>query len=239
MALKTDLVSYWKLNGDVTDAHGSYDGSNTGCTSETGKSGNCYQALDNGDYCEVAHSAGVFRTSGAHSVSCWWYMKDSTAQNAYFMSKLDYNGGVEGFGFQYINGNGLRFNVYRDEGFQGAGFWNQSWSADTWYHIVGTWDTSGSAYLYVDGTERANTALNSSTYTQNSLAFSFHTAFNSSPTRLGFAGRVDEIAFWDRQIQGSEVSEIYNSGTGLFYDDWDASGVAKPPSQSPLMGMIG
>ena len=51
-------------------------------------------------------------------------------------------------------------------------------------------------------------------------------AFGTGRYRSGgdanyFDGIIDEVAFWNRAITTDEISEIYNSGTGKFYNDWD------------------
>ena len=222
MALIDNIVSYWKqdeASGNAVDSHGGYTGVNTSATYVAGKIGNGSNSTGPTQYIEVSHEAGLYRTSGAHSISMWWRHVDTVSQAIYSVSKMDFDAGArEGFGFQFINGSGLRFNVQKNGTVQSTGLYNTGWVADTWRHVVATWDTAGLlATMYVDGASVATAVLTATTYTQNTLAFSFHSAFSTSRIGAGTGVGVDELGFWDRVLTAAEVTELYNGGAGLAY----------------------
>ena len=91
---------------------------------------------------------------------------------------------------------------------------------DTWYHIILTYDgslspNSAKCNLYIDGVKETNTqgsnqtALNSSTSNFNiGRHQNGASAYNNY-----FDGNVEEISFYDKELNQSEVTAIYNSGT--------------------------
>jgi len=90
---------------------------------------------------------------------------------------------------------------------------------DTWYHIVLTYNgaTSGNinkCNLYIDGVKETNTQGSNQT-TLNSSTSNFNIGRhqkNASDYDNYFNGNVDEISFYDKELNQSEVTAIFNSG---------------------------
>jgi hypothetical protein len=214
MALKTNLVSYWKMDeasGNRADSHGSFTlTDNNTVLAGTG-------IINNGADFESSASEYFSWTAdaaflpAAMSISCWIKKESNTGLNAIFSKE------ASGVGYVlYTNGSTLSMT------FQGIDTLSHgtSISTATWYHVVFTWDgTNGKIYLNngSPATTATFTSLNSSTAAQ---AIGNRSAGVSTGY---FDGIIDEVAFWSRAISAAEVAEIYNGGAGLAYTSWDLS----------------
>ena len=93
----------------------------------------------------------------------------------------------------------------------------------TWYHVVATYDgtqTDAGMKLYLQGVD--DTAGMGS-------SGGFPTAFTNDAFYLGgfpaaplgsdmfFEGRLCEVGFWSRELTLSEITDLYNGGSGLTY----------------------
>ena len=92
-----------------------------------------------------------------------------------------------------------------------------SFSANTWYHIMITYDggtsTSGMA-LFVDGVSKTlTTATQNPSFTGNNSTSATAVNVGSSSQWAGgvLTGLIDEVAFWETD-QSANISSIYNSG---------------------------
>lgn len=119
-----------------------------------------------------------------------------------------------------------------------------SWTANTWYHITCQWDADNT----VDGTNYISLLVNgSSTGVTNYSAGTLTAAAPATTYRIGSnndsssstQGLIDELAIYDRVLTSTEISNVYNSGTGReagyvgdsalkFYAKLDGSGTLSP-----------
>ena len=88
-------------------------------------------------------------------------------------------------------------------------------SNDTWYHLAVTYDQdqSDETTLYIDGSEAeswsdARGKLDKSTGSPVTIGDTDHI---SAP----FTGLIDEVAVWTSVLTPSQISAIYNSGSGI------------------------
>jgi hypothetical protein len=80
-----------------------------------------------------------------------------------------------------------------------------------WHHVVGIWDGSRK-YLYLNGVlEAISTAVNSPI---NTNIFNIGIGENPQSTGRYWNGWIDEVAFFDRAIDVTEVQRQYASGVG-------------------------
>ena len=87
-----------------------------------------------------------------------------------------------------------------------------SFDSNSWHHCVAVLSTSNYMRIYLNGTQVAETTTSiPTTHTQ------------SSSLSLTFCGRnllngvSDEIGIWNRVLSPTEVTELYNSGSGKQY----------------------
>ncbi len=88
-------------------------------------------------------------------------------------------------------------------------------SNDTWYHLVVTYDQdqSDETTLFIDGSEvkswnDASGILDKSTGSPVTIGDTDHI---SAP----FTGQIDEVTVWTSVLTPSQISAIYNSGSGI------------------------
>ena len=82
-----------------------------------------------------------------------------------------------------------------------------------WYHVVGTWDSSG-MQIYING--QINNSNTVSAVAQKSsgalnIGAQLSSSYNSSLKNLGFQGTIDEVQVYDKALSADEISAYYNS----------------------------
>jgi len=91
-----------------------------------------------------------------------------------------------------------------------------------WHHVAYVFDSSGTytnVKIYEDGDEAVNEDANTAnswqndnkTYGTSSAGFAFgQRRYSSSP----YTGKMDQMAFFERALTGTEISNIWNDGNG-------------------------
>src|SRR6056297_1341554 len=135
MALTTNLVSYWKLDGDATDSHGSNDGTNNGADlTATGKINQCGDFDGSDDYIDTNLGTSYAITDpgqGDFSVSCWLISNDVNHIN-YFIDSGGGDSSNRGMALYFSSnkfGTRLRYN---NKKFAPSTFFSPS--TGVWYH---------------------------------------------------------------------------------------------------------
>lgn len=226
--LNVDLVSYWKLDeqdttgtGTIIDIVGTNNGTNVGADNTTGKINTAYNFVDtSSDYINLPNKQNF----GTHDFSySFWTSYDTGTDNT--------NGIIGAYGstpytyFRYYSGT-LQ-NVMDFGGGQLYTYSNITLSANTWYHVVGTFDRDGVARLYVNGFE-TNNSIDISSFSAVDFKNSNRYTIGSIGNNLAgwyWKGKVDEIGVWNRTLTASEVLQLYNGGTGLPYGDVSSTGL--------------
>lgn len=149
-----------------------------------------------------------YENSVQMSFSAWIYINNYSQQRCIW-SKVD--GSVDGWGF-YINTSGKLFLQMRSGGQNRSLTSSGSITAMNWHHVCFTYDggqnISGLTF-YIDGS--ADAASSSGTIS-NSLIVSDDSIVGARNGTFLWSGYINDLAFWDKELSASEVSEIYNSG---------------------------
>lgn len=89
---------------------------------------------------------------------------------------------------------------------------------DEWMHLVLTFDSTDGWNFYKNGVNVSSgtTAFNIG-YSDNGIILENNFNNSGDPDDNYGNSRIDELAFYNRAITASEVSTIYNGGTGRFY----------------------
>ena len=221
MALKDSLVSYWKLDeasGTRFDSHGSNDlTDNNTVGSATGKIGNCASFIAaNSEYLSHADNADLSAGDIDFTFGCWVYF-DTIGTFPFIVNK----GWGDGSGWiiyvRIDDSNKLWFSCNADANTVKSA----AVSTATWYHVVVRHDSVN---------DLIKITLNGTT---TSASYSGGVTDDAELFILGGAtfflnGKIDE-AFWAKRCwSDAEIDEIYNSGNGLSYDDWDAVVAGQP-----------
>jgi hypothetical protein len=207
--LLTDLVAYWKLD-DLTwsDSVGSNNLTNNGSvTIGTPKVGAGSAEFDGTNFLNLNPGIAV---SSDLSISLWCYPDAGygSGTNAGLIEQFNDWGRI------FINNTTgvIQARVKQSSGIERAVATSTVISTAAWSHIVLVANsTTGVATLYVN-----NTSVGSQTYDGTLRSVGDDLVIGQQLSDF-FDGRIDEAGFWSRVLTVSEISDLYNSGSGLSY----------------------
>lgn len=96
-----------------------------------------------------------------------------------------------------------------------------------WNHVAITHEQGGDTKVYVNGSLHLTDTGNSWT-TANYVSFA-----RSDDDNNRFSGLMDEIGIWNRTLNETEISEIYDNGNGRFYLSSDSRTMTATQSSPP------
>lgn len=224
MALIDNLIAWWKLeeaSGTRVDSHTSgYDLTDVNTVGQgTGKQGNCGDFERDNNECLYINDP--FYIASAFSASFWVFIEsDGSAANDQRLIDKWYTSS------EYIirlNGNPLKIQaLFSCSGGTVIATGATSITiASGWNHIVVTYDTTNGAKIYLngnttpDGSAAAKGTVNNTTEPLTLGAARSSGGAISSP----LDGLLDEVAIWDKVLSSTEITELYNSGAGITYED--------------------
>lgn len=197
--LQNGLVSYWKLDGNLLDSHGSNHGTGTVAYID-GKIKNSIH--DSIVYCGTDTS--LLMTTGL-SLSLWF--KTSTNYlNNYLCGR--YNAAVNNNYDLRLSNNTIGLTLGITPFLIEA---SQVYSDNVWRHVVGTWD-GVNAKIYIDGVLKNTVAISGTLVAQTSQF-----TINSVGGFGAISGDIDEVGVWNRGLTQTEVSQLYNVSMGNQY----------------------
>ncbi len=222
MALETNLVYYYKMNGNSNDEVSSNNGSDTAITYGTGNGIRNQGASFNGSTSIIALGTAIGMPA-AMSIGFWVKPSDYTHTGLMFCDWSTAAGKNDGW---YAMNRGdlggvIQFTWNKTGAGAGTAIYQTSSAAltdnTTWHFIVITQTGTSAPIMYVDGSSVGVTlAFGSPVFTKPSGQGS---AIGSS-TDSGvagseyFQGAIDELGIWTRVLTSGEVSTLYNGGTG-------------------------
>ncbi|MBX4192571.1 LamG domain-containing protein [Candidatus Parcubacteria bacterium] len=241
--LQSGLVSYWKLDessGNADDSFSSNDLTNNNSISYTAAQINNGADLNgSSQYFSIADgSQSGLDFSSEMSAAFWIKLDSEPTQDGGWAGLIgkDSNADTDerGYDFYYIKAAGssgdganvLRFYAFDHSGSHQRRSVIQTLATSTWYHIAVTWDGTQSQNsrikIYVNGTENTNegseTAGDITTINDSTGPFMIGAEpFVLGTNRYKVDGVFDEVGIWDRALTAQEVSDLYNSGSGLSY----------------------
>ena len=220
--LTTGLYAVYKAESNANDSLATYNGTaQGGLTYSGGKSGNAFTF--NGTNAYVSLPNNMFNTfTGDFSISAWVYIVDNGALQTIFSCKA-YDG-TNAWGINlFVNGhsrfditNGTSVAVTLESGANVLSY-------NTWYNVVVTRKASTRTRIYHNGTLVA-----SNTSTTNPIfnpvtnkcaigAYDLSYTFGSVHLYAGNGTKIDEVNTWTKELTSTDVTALYNGGTGKFY----------------------
>ena len=207
MGLSDNLEAFWKLDeasGSRADSSGNgrtLTDNNT-VTQATGKVGNAAQfTAANSEYLSRADEAGLsFGNNVSFSISVWVYGDTWTGAQREIINK-----NTTEWRLRISNAGRPIFSLPGSTLTHSA-----TLSLATWYHIVAWYDAVAdvSGMAINDGTPETTADATGATDGTNELRVG----------RLGtayFDGRIDALGIWRRVLTAAEITQLYNSGSGL------------------------
>lgn len=102
----------------------------------------------------------------------------------------------------------------------------------SWYYITIVMNDTGKASLFIDGEFRGSTSTDNNEY--NFILFTFGTNWLSDGTPYQpITGYIDEVKFWNRKLNETEITADYNSGNGI-----NCTAVTSAPSTPALTAVF-
>lgn len=215
MALADNLVTYWKLDGDSIDEEGNNTGTDTSMTYGTSVKVIVEAGIFNGTTSKItiASLTSIPTGSASRSLQAWVRINDTGGGIICMYGTAS----TAAMFYLAINStNVLFYGIARD-------YTPATTNAiNTWFHVVLTYNGT-TLRLYKNGSELgsgATLALNTATSTDMVLGEQSGGFAGDGPLN----GYLDEVVWWDRALSAAEVTELYNSGSGLSYADITGGG---------------
>jgi len=199
------VLSFETQEAPTVTRDSTYDGTNNGATTQaTGKIDSYAWDFDD-DYVQTPSKFDFLHDGSGGSIS-YWVKFDSLGSDAY----IDSTGGSStDTGFYVRNNNNLiRFAVLQSGNTWSSLDTSTSVSTGQWYHVVHTFDTVQKTYLdgALDNTKTPSSPKTGSA-TNNLRIGSGHGA-------NGMDGVLDQFVIYDKVLSASDVTALYNSGSG-------------------------
>ena len=232
-SLNANLILYTKMDGYSTDEISGNNGTDSSVSYN-----NAYGIINQGGSYDGSTSLTTFSDVGTNpgdgdiSVSAWIKIDASPTNDGYIVSRTTgsspyvqfnlyhhHNGvGDEEFGFGMANSGATTYYASKS-----------GLSTGIWYNVVGVVDGT-KILVYVNGVIGTNATFIG---TRNDLAIKTSIGARGSDGAVKFKGYVDEVGLWNRSLTYAEVTQLYNSGTGISYtSDFEAITLISPAGSS-------
>lgn len=205
----TNLVGYWKFEGDVKDSKGCNCGTVTGTTTfVTGKVGDCAFCFNGSTRIETTDSPFDFDRLDPFSVSIWFKTSIVSAQTLVAKRSAsaddEWHIRLTGCGFLRITLRHLTTDRIQVQG-------TTNLADGKWYHAIVTYDGSSNASgvnIYVDGVSVSKT-INQDTLVSSIL--------NNHPLTIGdqagggsaFTGQLDDVRIYKKELTATEATQLF------------------------------
>lgn len=208
------LVGLWHNNNNWQDASGNgyhgtaYNGATFGAAklgSNAGSFDGVNDYVNTADFQWITIASWIYLTKADPSPTWWAGMiaqRDANSPNRNYGLYFSWNGaGALSLVFA-ISTDGI--NVVQSPKTLTPAFLN------TWHHVAGTYKGS-SVKLYIDGVLESSVSASGNLYNNAQVVqMGGRPAFGNY-----FQGSIDELAIYNRALSASEITELYNSGTGM------------------------
>jgi len=231
MSLLTDLEAYYKLDeasGNRSDSVGS--NTLTDVNTVPGVAGIINDGADfESSNAEHLSTSTPFTTATTDFSISMWYKPESIG--AY--QSLIQNGRQANFWNILITSGGV-FEFFEDNIAEYPS--TSTLTAGNWYHLVAVKSSNGAGNMqyYVNGASAGTASVGTITTPTTAAYLGAYTA-NGSSFVYYTDGILDEVGIWSRSLTSGEVSDLYNSGAGLGYDDFGGGG---PAAQTARRGVV-
>jgi len=210
MSLITNLIAYYKLDGNSNDATGTSNGSDTSISYSTS-----YGKIDQGASLNGTTSKVLSTISsglgGSFTVNIWAYKVSGFWNMPWYSHVASYNNYWACIG---DNGSGkIRFQMY--DGTNNPFLDSTSTPSGSAWHMITTVrnTTTDQLLIYIDGVLDCTPATDTTTSTPTYSNFYLGTQNNSA----FFNGYLDECGVWSRALTSAEIQSLYGGGFGYAY----------------------
>ena len=161
------------------------------------------------DYIELPNSTSLQATTNL-TLSCWIKVSDVTTTNSIIDKFFD--GADRSYLLRVEAGGQVKLHLATQDGSNAVGYGSASTlSNDTWYHVVGTFDSSAAkeVKIYINGSLDSQHDK-SDLISTNVMNPRIGAGYANPPSNF-FGGDIDEVAIWNRTLELTDVQRIYNA----------------------------
>ncbi len=199
--LSNATIYIWNSSGDLYNVSSIY----------TTKTALGFDGVTN-KYVTIGDSAGDF-TNPQQTISLWFYMNDKTTKVHYgLIEKLNHDAVWE-----FFIANPDKNLFMRGGGVSPSLTGTTALNASQWYHAVAVWNGT-SANLYLNGVLDGTGSVASAPASGSGNIIIGTTYRLSSYSYDLLNGSIDEVVIWNRSLNSTEISQLYNYGSGLYID---------------------
>ena len=212
--LPTSLYAVYKAESNANDSLSTYNGTaQGGLTYSGGKSGNAF--VFNGTNADILFPNGAWNFTGNFSISMWVKFS-SSGLSQILISNVTFGGTSTGWfiektllelRFRGLNNGSLVLSATKS---------TFSPSTSVYTHLV---FIRGSVIskIYIDGVLDATGTTGAPNYASTNYPMIGANKYDASNYQEFFNGNIDEVNLWNKELTATEVTELYNAGTGKFY----------------------
>lgn len=217
MKLKDNLTAYWSFDetsGDALDSLGVNNLTNSGVAYASGKINNC---ADIQVYPTQGFTNNTLHLTGTMTLSFWLNFPENTYEfQQENIMRSNASGYLDGFTIYLTRYyNTITFSSSPDGFTSNATYFTlPDLPPYIWYNFVITYDsTKPEVRLYINGVEQLVL-----------VGFTLSSNLFDDPTSIIYVGdncteQLDEFGLWSRVLTSQEILRLYNSGSGLSYDN--------------------
>lgn len=221
MALETSLEHYFYFDSDANDKVGTNDGAVSGPVLVTGKLNDGYDFNGGSDKISLI-GVSFLDHLNPWTISCWIKPESWNDTVSYIFLNRSGDDAVA-INFKVGEGLGIRLYDYGTASNVETIGQSETPSTGSWHHITAVHDGAGNVDFYVNNSLKIDNITIAMHNKDNAFIGS-----NNFDDTFTFNGIIDEVAIWSRALSLSEVADLYNSGTGKFYDHTDNTFSATP-----------
>ncbi len=210
------LISYYSLDGNANDSHGTNDGTVNGAVVITGKIGQAYQFDGVDDYIDTGIT--TFPT-GTFSISVWVKISGVSAHQTFLGIDKVESGDLALFYLKKDINNYFYFSLTNKLDIISDTKSTFIPDTNTFYHLVGVFDGEN-IKLYINGDLEDSSVFDGTIATPNQDLTIGCGYFSNN--KVDFVnGIIDEVGIWSRALTPDEIIQLYNNGNGLPYSDME------------------
>lgn len=219
MALTTNMYAAWDFNSsNSNDGIGSNNGTDTSITYSSGnaKLGAIGAGFASASSSKILLPDVAWGITTAFTFSAW--IKTSTTGATQNILSRD-NQPTRMWQFKVESSNNkINFIRFNSSNSVITNITSSGTVTDgNWHHIVATFDNTVGSIIYVDGSNVASDAVTTNQNNATSLGPTIGAIWNSVAWADFMNGSIDAVYVWTRALSSSEVTSLYNGGTGLQY----------------------
>jgi len=202
----------------VNDSLGVYNGTaQGGLTYGAGKSGNAFTFNGTNAIINLPNTSGQFNFTGDFTVSTW-FRSSNLSSSRYFIYNLQDTGTTWGYGWSFFYSSSLGFAFQLNNGaVNNQVNFQSSYSPNVWYHVVVVRTMGQKSKIYVNAVDTPATQTGNVNTTAGYITNQKMDLGGISSLNLFALCDLDEVNMWNRALTATEVTELYNTGTGKFY----------------------